>query len=67
MVAGAAILDELLNIYSLALTGAFKVAVGLLVFLALVALVLATSLPKLKLVEEEPAADSDPVDDFATR
>ena len=48
---------ELVDIYNLARTGAFKAAVGLLAFFALVALILATSLPKRKLVEAEPAIE----------
>jgi MFS family permease len=55
--ADAAISNELLDIYSLARTSAFKAAIGLLAFFGLVALVLATSLPKRKLVETEPAIE----------
>jgi hypothetical protein len=55
--ADEAISDELLDIYSLARTAAFKAAIGLLAFFGLVALILATSLPKRKLVEAEPAIE----------
>jgi MFS family permease len=50
--------SEVLNIYALARTGAFKAAVGLMIFFALVALVLSLRLPKRKLVATEPAAEA---------
>lgn len=45
------ILIELLDIYNLARTGAFKAAAGLLTFLAMAAFILSLWLPKRKLVE----------------
>lgn len=51
-----AVSTELLNIYGLARTGAFKAAVGLLTFFALMALILSLWLPRRKLVETEPTA-----------
>lgn len=56
--ADESIKSEALNIYALARTGAFKAAVGLMIFCALVALVLSLRLPKRKLVEAEPAAEA---------
>ena len=53
-----AISIELLDIYGLARTGAFKAAVGMLTFFALMALILSMWLPKRKLVEAEPAGEA---------
>jgi hypothetical protein len=53
-----AISTELLNIYGLARTGAFKAAVGMLTFFALIALIMSMWLPKRKLVETETDAAS---------
>ena len=50
--------DEVLDIYALARTDAFRAAISMLVFSALVALVLSLWLPKRKLVEAEPAAEA---------
>ena len=54
----AAISTELLDIYALARTGAFKAAVSMLTFIALLALVQSLWLPKRKLVGEEPPEHS---------
>jgi MFS family permease len=56
--ADEAMSNELLDIYALARTGAFKAAVSMLTFFALVALVLSMWLPKRRLVEAEPAAEA---------
>lgn len=49
---------ELLDIYGLARTEAFKAAVGMLTFFALMALILSMWLPKRKLVEAEPVPEA---------
>jgi hypothetical protein len=48
--ADAAVSEEVLNIYDLARTQAFKAGVSLLAFFALIAVVLSLRLPKRKLV-----------------
>jgi MFS family permease len=53
-----AISIELLDIYTMARTGAFKAAVGLLAFFALMAFILSLWLPKRKLVETEQEAEA---------
>jgi EmrB/QacA subfamily drug resistance transporter len=56
--ANEAISIELLYIYNMARTGAFKAAISLLTFFALVALIISLWLPKRKLVETEAEAEA---------
>jgi fucose permease len=51
---------EVLNIYDVARTGAFKSGIGLLTYFALFALILSMWLPKRKLVETEPEPAAGP-------
>jgi MFS family permease len=56
--ASEAISNEILDIYSVSRTVAFKAGVGLLTYFALMALIIAMWLPKRKLVESEPEPPS---------
>jgi MFS family permease len=51
---GEVMSDEILDIYGVARTAAFKAGVGLLTYFALMALIISMWLPKRKLVEAEP-------------